>query len=196
MLISSAIPLLMLYPRTECRLSFYLFNLYSFLKFLFNSQVSSSSWNIYGMLTAYNNYSDIIFEMWTGVKLHLYWKSLAPSTERKLSEWENELILKNGNIFKGISMFHLSILFWKISIRYKIPSPSYKDFSHGEPGWLSLLSFWLWLRSWSCSSWVRAPCWALCWRLRAWSLLRILRLLSPPLPRLCSLSLSLSLKIN
>ena len=31
------------------------------------------------------------------------------------------------------------------------------------PGWLSRLSIWLWLRSWSRGSWVRAPCQALCW---------------------------------
>ena len=50
------------------------------------------------------------------------------------------------------------------------------------------------LRSWSCSLWVWAPRWALCWQLRAWSLLRILcLLLSLPLPRSCSVSLS---KIN
>ena len=67
------------------------------------------------------------------------------------------------------------------------------------PGWLSQLSIWQ-LRLWSCGSWVQAPPWALCWQLRAWSLLRILSLslflslcTSPTLT--VSLSLSLS-KIN
>ena len=64
----------------------------------------------------------------------------------------------------------------------------------GVPGWLSWLSVQLWLRSWSHGSWVRASCRALCWQLRAWSLLRILCLpLSLPLP--CSRSVSVS-KIN
>ena len=43
----------------------------------------------------------------------------------------------------------------------------------GVPGWLSQLSIQLRLRSWSHSSWVQAPRWALYWQLRAWSLLRI-----------------------
>ena len=34
----------------------------------------------------------------------------------------------------------------------------------------SRLSIWLWLRSRSRGSWVRAPSWDLCWQLRAWSL--------------------------
>ena len=44
----------------------------------------------------------------------------------------------------------------------------------GEPGWLSLLSTWLWLGSWSHGPWAWAPRQALCWQLGAWSLLRIL----------------------
>ena len=46
------------------------------------------------------------------------------------------------------------------------------------------------LRSWSQSSWVLAPPWALCWQLRAWSLLGILSpsLSVPPLLTLLSLS--------
>ena len=67
------------------------------------------------------------------------------------------------------------------------------------PGWLSWLSVLLQLRSWSHGLWVQALHWALCWQLRAWSLLWILcLLLSLPLPdsRSClSLSLPLS-KIN
>ena len=63
------------------------------------------------------------------------------------------------------------------------------------PGWLSLLSDRLRLRSWSCGSWVWAPRQALCWQLRAWNLLRILCLpLSLLLPHSCFVSLSLSLK--
>ena len=55
--------------------------------------------------------------------------------------------------------------------------------SEGAPGWLSRLSVWLRLRSWSHGSWVQAPHRALCWQLRAGSLLRILCLpLSLPLP--------------
>ena len=37
----------------------------------------------------------------------------------------------------------------------------------GVPGWLSQLSIWLWLRSWSHSSWIQAPHRALCWHPRA-----------------------------
>ena len=48
---------------------------------------------------------------------------------------------------------------------------------------LSRLSIRFPLRSWFNSSWGWAPCWALCWQLRAWSLLRILCLpLSLPFP--------------
>ena len=62
------------------------------------------------------------------------------------------------------------------------------------PGWLSWLSIQVRLRSGSHGLWVRAPRWALCWQLRAWSLLQILCLpLSLLLP--CSHSVSLS-KIN
>ena len=61
----------------------------------------------------------------------------------------------------------------------------------GAPGWLSRLSVRLRLRSWSRGWWVWAPHRALCWQLRAWSLLWILpsSLSAPPL-----LMLSLSLK--
>ena len=46
----------------------------------------------------------------------------------------------------------------------------------GVPGWLSQLSIWLWHRTWSHSSCVRAWRLALCWQLRAWSLSQILSL--------------------
>ena len=55
----------------------------------------------------------------------------------------------------------------------------------GAPGWLSPLSVQLQLRSWSCGSQVRALCRALCWQLRALSLLQI-----PCLPLSLSLPLS------
>ena len=61
----------------------------------------------------------------------------------------------------------------------------------GVPGWLSGLSVRLRLRLWSHHSRVQAPCLALCWQLRAWSLFRILRLplcLCPFLTRALSLS--------
>ena len=55
------------------------------------------------------------------------------------------------------------------------------------PEWLSQLSVWLRLRSWSHGSWVQAPRQVLCWQLRAWSLLQVLCLLlsAPPLLTLC-----------
>ena len=66
----------------------------------------------------------------------------------------------------------------------------------GAPGWLSRLSIPLQLGSWSRGLWVRAPPRALCWQLRAWSLLHVLCLpLLLPHPHSCSVfSLSLSLK--
>ena len=80
----------------------------------------------------------------------------------------------------------LSLFLSKINIK-KMQIP-------GVPGWLSQLSVQLWLRSWSHGSWVQAPHRALCWQLRAWSLLRILCLsLSLPLPHSCSVSV---LKVN
>ena len=70
-----------------------------------------------------------------------------------------------------------------------------KKSTRGAPGWLSRLSDPLRLRSRSHGQWVRAPRRALCWRLRAWSLLQILCLpLSLTLPCLLSVSPSLSQK--
>ena len=61
------------------------------------------------------------------------------------------------------------------------------------PGWLSRLNVWFQLRSWTHGSWVPALRGALCWQLRAWSLLWILCLpLSLPLPHSCSVSFCLS----
>ena len=63
------------------------------------------------------------------------------------------------------------------------------------PGWLSGLSIQFHLRSWSHHLWVKALCQALCWQLRAWSLLWILCLhLSLTLPCSCSVSLCLKNK--
>ena len=70
-----------------------------------------------------------------------------------------------------------------------------KKNKRGALGWLSRLGIRLRLRSWSRSLWVQAPRRALCWQLRAWSLLRILCLpCSLPLP-LLMLCLSLSLSV-
>ena len=53
-----------------------------------------------------------------------------------------------------------------------------KKFFWGAPGWLSRLSVWLWLRSWSHGLWVWAPRRALCWQLRAWGLFTLCLFLS------------------
>ena len=72
-------------------------------------------------------------------------------------------------------------------------SLSLKLLGIGVPGWLSWLSVRLRLRSRSHSLWVRALHRALCWQLRAWSLLRIL-CFPLSLPLSCSYSVSLSQK--
>ena len=51
---------------------------------------------------------------------------------------------------------------------------SSKKTNVGVPGWLMWLSVRLQLRSWSHGLWVHALHQALCWQLRAWSLLHIL----------------------
>ena len=67
----------------------------------------------------------------------------------------------------------------------------------GAPVLLNWLSGWLQLRSWSHGLWVQVLHQALCWQLRAWSLIQILcHPLSLPSPA-CAFSLSFSLsKIN
>ena len=89
--------------------------------------------------------------------------------------------------------YNLSAMFFNLTVTWLRLSKTHGRYSiyPGAPGWLSQLSLRLQLRSWSHSSWVWAPHQALCWQLRAWSLLRILCLpLSPPLPCLHSVSLS------
>ena len=67
----------------------------------------------------------------------------------------------------------------------------------GTPGWLSWSGDQLWLRSWSCHSWVWAPYQALHWQCGSGSLLQILCLpLSLPLPCLSTLSCSHSLSLS
>ena len=84
---------------------------------------------------------------------------------------------------------------WKDKPRATVPSNILLEVSvYWVPGWLSWLSIWLWLRSWSRDLWVQAPRPALCWQLRAWNLLQILGLpLSAP-PHSSSVCLPRSLK--
>ena len=88
------------------------------------------------------------------------------------------------NVHPNSKWYSVSLLLTEVVQREK---------ERGAPGWLSRLSIWLRLRSRSHSSWVRAPRQALCWWLRAWSLLRILCLLFS-LPLTHSHSVSVSLK--
>ena len=78
-------------------------------------------------------------------------------------------------LYTFITLYHFLIRKdkWKCSLR--------------APGWLSQLSIRLRLRSWSHTPWVQAPCLAVCWQLRAWSLLQILclPLSDPPLFTFC-----------
>ena len=83
-----------------------------------------------------------------------------------------------------------------VDYRQIIPPTLFRNsWPTGAPGWLSRLNVWLWLRSWSCGSWVETPYQVLCWQLSlqpAWDCV------SPSLS-LCpspSLSLSFSLKIK
>ena len=86
----------------------------------------------------------------------------------------------------------LTIIFRDINHLYM--KTNQKVLCFGAPGWLSQLSSWRWLRSWSHVSWVQPPYLVLCWQLRTWSLLQILCLpLSLPAPPLLMPSLS---KIN
>ena len=106
---------------------------------------------------------------------------------------------KSSSLTSG-SMVTMRSLFGILSLCRSLPLPHSLDLSllknkkkinvKGAPGWLSQLSVWLWLRSWSHGLWVRAPRCTLCWQLRARNLFRILCLpLSLPLPCSCSVSL-------
>ena len=104
--------------------------------------------------------------------------SIPMHTRLKLTYRENTCV-------RELSSGHKSS-FWLFSV---------KNQQWGAPGWLSWLSVRLRLRSWSHSLWVRAPRQALCWQVRARSLLWILCLpLSLPLPCSCSASLCLKNK--
>ena len=104
-------------------------------------------------------------------------------------------------IFFWVIYINVSVIFFisrtrqaRVLLLHHLPRQTKMRIS-GAPGWLSQLSVWLRLRSWSHNSWVRAPRQALCWQLRAWSLLQILSpSLSAPPPLMCRLSLSLSQK--
>ena len=72
--------------------------------------------------------------------------------------------------------------------------PMYRVFSHQNQNKRGALSVRLRLRSWSHGPWVQAPCQALCWQLRAWSLLGFCVSLSLCPSPAHSLSLSLSQK--
>ena len=99
--------------------------------------------------------------------------------------------LKN-TIYKKNSQLKPRKIFYKFKWRTLKVITKFHTFR--APGWLSLVSVWLWLRSWSHSSWVQVPHWALCWQLRALSLLWILCFpLSLPLLPSCSVSVSVSL---
>ena len=60
----------------------------------------------------------------------------------------------------------------------------------GVPGWLSQLSVWLWLRSWSQYSWVQAPHQARCCQCRACFGSSVPLSLCPSLPRALAPSLN------
>ena len=99
------------------------------------------------------------------------------------------------------------ILFTSCNNSWKVPSwllplvPFKNMMERWGALWLSWLSVWFWLRSWSHSLWIWTPHWPLCRQLRAWSLLQILHVrvcvyLSLPSPA-CTVSFWLSLsKVN
>ena len=83
--------------------------------------------------------------------------------------------------------------FWQWSLVGSPSSCQHLWKYQGAPGWLRQLGVLLWLRSRSHGLWVWAPGWAVCWQLRAWSLLRILCL---PLSLSASPSPALSLSLS
>ena len=91
-------------------------------------------------------------------------------------------------------IFAVNLSYMAFMILRNVPSiPTLLRVFNQEWGhwWLSQLSVWLWLRSWSHSSWIPVPHRALCWHLRAWSLLWVL---SPSLCPSPAHALSLSFK--
>ena len=120
---------------------------------------------------------------WQGVKArqHAQW-AVRPAHNPRETEQISSTVM---------CVKHSKVILYNGQAKMRYESPHLKiNFKRGAPGWLSRLGVWLRLRSWSHSSWVRAPSRALCWQLRAWSLLQILCLpLSLPLPCSCSVSL-------
>ena len=96
--------------------------------------------------------------------------------------------------------FTLKALAWKCGFPFTLKfsflfKSFFKNSPAGAPGWLSWLSVQLRLRPGSHSLWVQAPCQALCWQIRAWSLLWILcPSLSATLPLMFCFSLSVKNK--
>ena len=105
-------------------------------------------------------------------------------------KWESFLGCKPGSIFANQSVWCPALVKERIRINMVLSIDR-------VPGWLSRLSVWLRLKSWSHGLWVQAPHRALYWQFRAWNLLLILCLplsLFPSPDCAPCLSLSLSLK--
>ena len=117
-------------------------------------------------------------------------KGMFGAARRFLTGWGNREIYPNNDCGKMLISTLLLQCWWEGEVVMAVWEShltiSFKTKNIlGAPVWLSQLSVPLQLRSWSCSLWVRAPRWALCCQLRAWSLLRILCLpLSLSLPQL------------
>ena len=121
------------------------------------------------------------------------WPPYMKGKDRQKTETEKRLI--SGDFYTQANLHQR--LVWSGHKRSSSPCPPARILKvYGVPGWLSQLSVWLQLRSWSHSLWVPASHRALYWLLSAWSLLGILCLpLSLPLPCSCSLFLSLSITL-
>ena len=105
------------------------------------------------------------------------WQFGTLASSRKISDRGTVFKTQHNPYISGRLSVNHKVDFWKCLKRY------------GGPGWPRRLSVWLQLGWRSHSAWVRAPRRALCWQLRAWSLLPILCL---PLS-LCPFSQSFSL---
>ena len=131
---------------------------------------------------------------------HVRFKNVKARAPGWLSRLSTQLLLRSWSHGLWVWALHQSLepgAYFTFSVYPSLcPFPAYtlslskinvKKNSKGAPGWLSPLSVWLWLRSWSHGLWVQALFWSLCWQLRAWSLLQMLSLpLSLPLPCLQS----------